>query len=386
MTQHEAMMLVKDAKSLPHLVRLLKENGSDGVFDEWAIRYFIDVRARKRGIPFKGTFEITPLCNLDCRMCYVHLNKEQLCGKSPLPAETWEAIMQEAIDAGMMYAALTGGECMTSPDFDRLYLFLHSKGVQVSILTNGVLLDEARIRFFKAHPPASIQVTLYGESEDTYERVTGRRHYERVMRNLRMADEALLPLVLSVTPNKYLGDSDEALVRCAASTGIQFHVNSSLMTPREDTGRSDGFRDLVPEDYMRLFKLEQSLKGHLEPVECEADPPAPNGDASAKAPRGLRCGGGRSSFNVTWDGRVIPCNRLQHLGVAWEKGRFLDAWKQINQAAENYLLPVECETCVCRKAARTCAASHQAELGHADPEQCKWCRAMIKAGFAKLAE
>ena len=204
MTQHEAMMLVKDAKSLPHLVRLLKENGSDGVFDEWAIRYFIDVRARKRGIPFKGTFEITPLCNLDCRMCYVHLNKEQLCGKSPLPAETWEAIMQEAIDAGMMYAALTGGECMTSPDFDRLYLFLHSKGVQVSILTNGVLLDEARIRFFKAHPPASIQVTLYGESEDTYERVTGRRHFKRVMRNLRMADEALLPLVLSVTPNKKL--------------------------------------------------------------------------------------------------------------------------------------------------------------------------------------
>ena len=77
---------------------------------------------------------------------------------------------------------------------------------------------------------------------------------------------------------------------------------------------------------------------------------------------------------------------MQHLGVAWEKGRFLDAWKQINQAAENYLLPVECETCVCRKAARTCAASHAAEPGHADPEQCKWCRAMIKAGFAKLAE
>ncbi len=87
MTQHEAMMLVKDATSLPHLVRLLKENGSDGVFDEWAVRYFMDVRARKRGIPLKGTFEITPLCNLDCRMCYVHLNKEQLCGQKPLPAD-----------------------------------------------------------------------------------------------------------------------------------------------------------------------------------------------------------------------------------------------------------------------------------------------------------
>lgn len=386
LTQQEVMLLVQDAKSLPQLVRLLRENNADSAFHEWAIRYFLDVRARERGIPFKGTFEITPFCNLDCKMCYVHLTKEQLAGKTPLSAECWERIMSEAIDAGMMYACLTGGECLTSPDFDRIYLFLHSKGVQVSVLTNGVLLDEERIRFFQQHPPMVVQITLYGECEETYERVTGYRRFETVMKNIRMAKDAGLPVVLTVTPNEYLNDSAEALVRCAASTGVQFHVNSSLMTPRAGTGRSEGFRDLVPDDYMRLFKLEQSLKGHLAPVECEVDPPVPTEDATAEAPRGLRCGGGRSSFNVTWDGRMIPCNRLQHLGIPLKPGELKSAWSQINQAVREILLPVECESCAFRKAAYPCAVMHQDNPGHAAPRQCEWCYAYVKAGLAKLSD
>lgn len=384
MTQYEAMLLVRDAKSLPHLVRLLREHGSDGVFDEWAIRYFIDVRARERGIPFKGTFEITPLCNLDCKMCYVHLNKEQLCGQSLLPAERWEQIMQEAIDAGMMYACLTGGECLTSPDFDRLYLFLHSKGVQVAVLTNGVLLDEERIRFFKAHPPKSIQVTLYGDCEDTYERVTGHRHFDRVMRNIRMADEARLPLQLSITPNQYLGDSAEAVLRCAAATGVHFEVNSSLRTPRVETQRSEGFCDLPPEEYAKLFLLTESIRGHALTVECEIDPPEPKREGNGEPPCGLRCGGGRSSFIVTWKGMIIPCNGLLHLGMSYAQDGFQEIWRQINREAEAILLPVECETCIYRRAAQPCAANHQDNPGHANPQQCKWCRAMVKAGLVKL--
>ena len=38
-------------------------------------------RATAAGLPLSGTFELTPLCNLDCRMCYVHLNKDQLKDK-----------------------------------------------------------------------------------------------------------------------------------------------------------------------------------------------------------------------------------------------------------------------------------------------------------------
>ena len=29
-------------------------------------------KADKLGIPLSGTFELTPRCNLDCKMCYIH--------------------------------------------------------------------------------------------------------------------------------------------------------------------------------------------------------------------------------------------------------------------------------------------------------------------------
>ncbi len=73
---------------------------------------FFDQKARQKGIPFSGQFELTPLCNLDCKMCYVHLNPDQLRGRSVLSVAEWKDIMHQAFEAGMFQASLTGGECL----------------------------------------------------------------------------------------------------------------------------------------------------------------------------------------------------------------------------------------------------------------------------------
>lgn len=137
------------------LAQLMAQLRAEGV-PEWQyhrriMRYF-DFKSREKGIPFTGTFELTPLCNLDCRMCYVHLTREQMGGARLLEPEVWKDLMDQAIDAGMRKARLTGGECLTYPGFDELYLHLQSRGVEVMVLTNGVLLDEARTAFFPEAP------------------------------------------------------------------------------------------------------------------------------------------------------------------------------------------------------------------------------------------
>ena len=35
-------------------------------------------KAVKRQMPATGTLELTPLCNMNCRMCYVRLSKEEM--------------------------------------------------------------------------------------------------------------------------------------------------------------------------------------------------------------------------------------------------------------------------------------------------------------------
>ncbi len=388
MNKNEVMQAIHSSKSLPELISKLKSGEADPVFYDWAMRMFLDKRAREKAVPLKGVFELTPLCNFDCRMCYVHLESFQMNKKTLLSADEWEKIILDAVENGMMYATLTGGECLTYPDFERIYLFLQKNSVQISVLTNGALLDDEKIEFLKKNPPLSVQVTLYGASEEMYERVTGKRDFERVMNNLRKANEAFLPLNITVTPNPYLTKEEtEEVIRLAASFGTTFRVNSALITPREQTQRDKVFVDLDVDDYIDFFKLELSLKGQLPPAECETDLPPEGGETEKTAPKGLRCGGGRSVFNITWEGRMVPCNRLTDISANPLDEGFSSAWKKINRKVKEYLLPAECEGCAYRYAARGCAAAHSdAEKGHASPAECRWCRGMVKNFLAKITD
>ena len=113
-----------------------------------------------------------------------------------LTVDQWKQLMHEAWEAGMVRVNLTGGECLSYPGFKELYLYLHSLGCEIRVLTNGVLLDDGWIAFFKAHPPIHIQISLYGGDEDTYERVTGHRKFSVVSANIRRLIEADLPVTL----------------------------------------------------------------------------------------------------------------------------------------------------------------------------------------------
>ena len=88
-------------------------------------------------------------------MCYVHLKPEQMDNRDLLTVEQWKDLMFQAYKAGMLHATLTGGECLTYPGFKDLFLYLHSLDCEISVFTNGVLLDQDWIDFFKQHKPAA---------------------------------------------------------------------------------------------------------------------------------------------------------------------------------------------------------------------------------------
>ncbi len=202
MTGHEFLMLLKKQENK-------KAEYFETLYDE------LDRKARVKGIPLNGQFELTPLCNFDCKMCYTHLTKDQMHGKSLLTVEQWKRITDEAYSAGMVRVNLTGGECLSYPRFRELYLYLHSLGCEIRVLTNGALLDESWISFFKDHPPILIQISLYGGDEETYEQVTGQRMYSVVSANIRKVIGANLPVGLAITPSKYMEDGLLNTIRTA---------------------------------------------------------------------------------------------------------------------------------------------------------------------------
>ena len=375
----------KQPQTLRELLRQLDEQGVTDYRRYEAVRKFLSFKARDKAIPISGSFELTPLCNLDCKMCYVHLQKEQMAGAQLLTVEQWKDVMQQAIDGGMMYARLTGGECLTYPGFRELYTFLHSKGVETAILSNGLLMDEDMVNFLVAHPPSAVQITLYGASEDGYERVTGKRAFQRVLENIRRLNEAQIPLSIAVTPNEFMTDG-ESVIRLLHEEGFSFSINAGLMQPREETGRQ--LADAALDAYVSMLKLRMALKGELSEPDCDAESLPDPGSETSTATKGVRCGAGRSGFAIDWQGRMRPCNTFPCEPVDVLTLGFPEAWKRTNHTALNYPLPAECEGCAYKGLCKHCVAEHAAgaPAGHASPAICAWGQRMVAEGLLKLQQ
>ena len=349
------------------------------------VRKFLNFKARDKAVPISGSFELTPLCNLDCKMCYVHLNKSQMQGAKLLSTDQWKDIMQQAIDAGMMYARVTGGECLTYPGFRELYLFLRDRGIETVILSNGLLMDEEMRAFLKEHPPAAIQVTLYGASEDAYERVTGHRSFTRVVENIRRLRDMEFPLAIAVTPNAFMTDGEE-VIRFLHEEGFPYNINAGILQPREETGRV--VEDAGLDTYVSMLKLRASLKGQELAVEPDPESLPDIGCDKECSTVGVTCGAGRSGFAVDWRGQMHPCNNFPCDGQDVLSLGFREAWKRTNYTATHFPLPTECQSCAYQSVCKHCVAEHSAgaEPGHASPAVCAMGRRMVIEGLLTLRQ
>lgn len=369
--------------SLRELLSLLNAQGVTDYRRYEAVRKFLNFKARDKAIPISGSFELTPLCNLDCKMCYVHLQKEQMHGAPLLSTETWKGIMQQAIDAGMMYARVTGGECLTYPGFRELYLFLREKGIETAILSNGILMDEEMAAFLKENPPAAVQISLYGTSEDAYERVTGRRCFGIVTENIQRLRDLEIPVVIAVTPNAYMEDGEE-IIRFLHREQIPYSINAGILQPREETGRALADADL--DSYISMIKLRASFRGTDLEAEIDSESlPDPNVEQGS-AVCGVTCGAGRSGFSVDWRGDMHPCNTFPCEGQSVPELGFREAWRRTNDTATHFPLPAECQGCAYIGVCKHCVAEHAsgAEIGHASPAICAMGKRMVSEGLMSL--
>lgn len=359
-----------------------KQGASDADKTLW-IKQYLDAKARKQGIPIHGTFELTPLCNLNCKMCYVHLTSKQLVetGKQLLTGTQWKQIMKQAVDAGMTSATLTGGEALTYPAFNDLYLFLQDHGVSITIKSNGILLTKERVDFFRKNPTAGIQITLYGSDDDSYEQVTGVRCFETVMSGILRVKEAGIPLMLCITPTKPALKNMESLMTLAHSLDVPIGISSGLLPARQETGRDIDPLELSLDEYVEIYKLNARASNQtLVPV-CEKSIPWPK-DESLPV-QGLPCGGGRSSFSIHWNGTMHPCLSMKSISADVLSIPFEEAWHIVHEAVASYPFPGKCMNCEYRGVCTPCVVLHETDAppGQNNPALCARAKRLIAEGL-----
>lgn len=328
-------------------------------------------------IPIGGTFELSPVCNFSCRMCYVRKTAKEVA-ESPRPIltlERWLSIAREARDQGTLYLLLTGGEPFLWPDFWPLYEQLVQMGFLVSINTNGSLIDAAAMERLKCYPPRRINITLYGASDATYEALC---RTKGVFTRVRQAIEGLQDAGILVKLNGTLTPSNvcdlDALVAYAESRKLILETTTYLFPPvRRDPSMTGVNQRFTPREaaqhHLRIFRQqngEERYRAYLESIRQGAIPP-PGLDESCVDPLDgkVRCRAGKAAFWVTWDGWLTPCGMMPEPKAELQGRSFSDAWRELTEKTNALVLSGVCSKCPDQQLCHCCAAMALAETGTA---------------------
>ncbi len=355
-------------------------------------------RAVAQGIPLSGTFELTPLCSMACKMCYVRMSPEELAatGKRLHTADEWLALAREAKEQGMLLLLLTGGEPFLYPEFRRLYTELRQMGFVISINSNATLITEETVAWLKENPPQRINITLYGASDATYARLCGHpTGFTQVTRAIELLRDAGISVKLncSVTPENVCDLED--IIAYSDEHKLVLQATSYMFPPlrrdAESVGRNARFAaEECARTEVKIRRLQygaENLREYCKAIESHQPVDTPLcADCEGE---GLQCRAGKSAFWVTWDGRMTPCGMVNEPAVFPFGQGFADAWQSLRAQTAALHLPPECASCDAKHYCHTCAAMCYTETGRYDckPQyRCDLMRAVPAACRALLSE
>ncbi len=341
---------------------------------------YLHAKAARNHVPLSGTFEVTPLCNMDCRMCYVRMSRQQQEAIRPLrTAEEWLALGSEAKKQGLLYLLLTGGEPFSRPDFREILSGLHKMGFVISINSNGTMIDEKVVEWLQETPPSRINMTLYGASDATYERLCRNpKGFSQAVRTIHMLKDAGIIVKLNCSLTPYNVEDLEEIIAFSKREQLIVQATSYMFPPLRRDAAKVGWNDRFTADEAAYYaaKVESLLNGedrYLERMKTQdlTLPADPGEDCMDTEGEGIRCRAGKCSFWVTWDGRLLPCGMLPGDGVedVFQIG-FEEAWRRASAFAAGIRLPGRCSSCGLRDQCRACAAMVLTETGnfHTVPE------------------
>ena len=192
-----------------------------------------------RRFPLGGTFELTERCNLDCLHCYI--NQPAGCREAAsreLTLAQVQRVLDQIVAAGTLFLLFTGGEPLLRADFPEIWRYAKSKGLLVSLFTNGTLLTPQIADLLAEWRPVAIEITLYGATAETYERVTGvPGSYARCLRAIELVLERGLRLNLKSVVLRANRHELDAMAALAAQFGVSYRFDGVLW-PR--SGRRSG--------------------------------------------------------------------------------------------------------------------------------------------------
>ena len=274
-------------------------------------------------IPFSGSIDLTNRCNLRCIHCYLG-DKEDSPGplRQELPAGKFISIIDEITEAGCLNLLFTGGEPLSRRDFSEIYTHAKKKGLLVTLFTNGTLITENIIELFEELPPHNVEISLYGATAATYEKITGvsgsfRRCLDGIER-LRDANINLKLKTMLMRPNSHEFND---IRNMAKKYDLKFRSDAALFPCFNGSREPLELRIPPQEAIEKEFSDKERLKDWVEYYERMKGAPVSD--------RLYTCGAGITCFHIDPYGILKPCLMVKGYNFDLTKGGFSAGWHDI---------------------------------------------------------
>ena len=288
-------------------------------------------RMHSKRRPILITLEITARCNNNCRHCYINLPaNDKKAKEKELPFAKIKRIIDQVIDLGGLWCLITGGEPLVREDFFDVYLYAKKKGLLVSVFTNATLITKKHTDLFKKYPPWDIEVTVYGTTKETYEKVTRTAgSFAAFMRGLNLLlKNGIKVRFKAMAMRSNVHELPQIAEFCRQRTKDYFrfdpflHLRFDGNPKRNEEIKSER---LLPEE---IVAIEQADSERFQALEKACDKLISPDSDHVNCNHLFSCGAGNGSFTLSYDGFFRLCSSLWHPECVYDlkKGTLLDAW------------------------------------------------------------
>jgi MoaA/NifB/PqqE/SkfB family radical SAM enzyme len=346
-------------------------------------------RIDAKRIPLSFELEVTARCSNNCRHCYINLPQDDPTAlrEELTPAEISD-LADQAVSLGSLWCLITGGEPLIREDFRDLYRMLKKKGLLVSVFTNACLITARHIKLFREYPPRDIEITVYGATQETYERVTRiPGSYAAFRRGLALLREGEIKVDLKAMALRSNAPEFPAIARfCRERTKVPFRFDPILQLRFDENAERNAeirAERLSAEEIIAIEAADPKRAAALKKrcATTETMPPA-----QELTDRLFQCGAGGGSFTVSYNGLFRLCPSLWQQDCLYDlrRGTLAEAWFDftprvlaMTSANPGYL--EKCRICPLMNQCQWCPAQAHLECGRMD----EWCEYFCRVAHAR---
>ncbi len=298
------------------------------------------------------TLEITNSCNLQCKHCCQNAKLSK--GKLDVSYDSLKAYIDKVLVLNPETIAITGGEPLIRPDFEKLVKYIRNRySKKLVLMTNGTLVTKEKSEFISEYFD-SVEISLDGVDEETCSKVRGKGVYNHVVKAIGLLQKSGMNKItismVETKDNMKFEDSFFALNKKLGTKGI--------LRPLSISGRVNENPQIIPDSYSTI-KIPPKVIIREDEVEV-----------AKKELAYRRCPAGDRSIYLSHEGFMYPCGAFVEqeylLGNIDDWNMETDLFEDMIYTSQGYrnlkkLLPEEndkCKKCNVSKFCYNCISSY----------------------------